>query len=96
MGWWGQGIKEAGLYLERNADKRSTVGLAISPIHVMYLLPDLIATKYSDKSQYDYVVVNYFNVLREGFDDSTIRKNYNNMYSVLADGAPLVDIYKKK
>lgn len=96
MGWWGQGIKEAGLYLERNADKESTVGIAISPIHVTYPLPDLKVVKYSDKNLYDYVIVNYFNVLREGFDDSQIKRNYVNVYSVLADGAPLVNIYKKK
>lgn len=96
MGWWGQGIKEAGLYLERNADKGSTVGIAISPIHVMYPLPDLKIVKYSDKNLYDYVIVNYFNILREGFDDSQIRSNYVNVYSVLVDGASLVDVYRKK
>lgn len=96
MGWWGQGIKEAGIYLEKNANAKSTVGLAISPVHVMYPLPDLKMSKYSDKKQYDYVIVNYFNVLREGFNDSQIRRDYINIYSVLADGATLVDIYKRK
>lgn len=96
MGWWGQGVREAGLYLERNAGKGSTVGIAISPIHVMYPLPDLKVAKYSNKNLYDYVVVNYFNVLRERFDDSQIRSNYIRVYSVLADGASLVDVYRKK
>ena len=96
IGWWGQGIREAGLYLEKSAPKRSKIGLALSPIHVMPPLINLDVSKYSEEEKYDFVIVNYYNVLRERFNDYEIKKNYNPMYFVKADGASLVTVYKHK
>jgi len=50
---------------------------------------------FTPDKKYDYVVVNYYNILREGFDDSSIRKNYKPIYKVFADKAVLVTVYKK-
>lgn len=96
LGWWGEGMKEAGEYLEKNAPKNSSIGIAISPYKVFPPLKNHKIEIYDEKKEYDYVVVSYFNVLREGFDDSYVRKNYQPVYSVNADGAKLVNIYKKK
>lgn len=96
LGWWGQGIREAAYYVEKNSTPGSTIGIAISPSHVMPPLPKLNVKTYNTKENYDYVIVNYYNILREGFDDRLIKKNYKRIYSVMADGASIVDIYKTR
>ena len=96
IGWWGQGIREAGLYVIKNAPKGSTVGLALSPIHSAPPMSDLNVQVYDNNKKYDYVIVNFYNILREGFDDSLIRKNYKPAYTVKADEAVLVTVYKLK
>jgi 4-amino-4-deoxy-L-arabinose transferase-like glycosyltransferase len=96
LGWWGQGMKEAGEYLEKNAQQGAKIGIAISPYKVFPPLPNQEVEKYNNTRKYDYVVVSYFNVIRENFDDSQVKNEYQHVYSVDADGAKLVDIYKKK
>jgi 4-amino-4-deoxy-L-arabinose transferase-like glycosyltransferase len=96
LGWWGEGIKEAFVYLDKNAQIGATIGVATSPSHIIPSLPNRKITTYKDNQTYDYVVVNFYNILREGFKDSRIRKDYKVVYSVLADGAHLVEVYKKK
>ncbi|MEK7502623.1 MAG: glycosyltransferase family 39 protein [Patescibacteria group bacterium] len=95
IGWWGQGVGEAGKFIEMNAPKGSRIGLAISPEHVFPGIKDLKISRYHKDSSYDYVVVNYYNALREGFDDSYIKKNYKLTYEVLADEAVLVSVYSR-
>ncbi|GEM_PF-842336 len=95
-GWWGQGLGEAGLYVINNAPKGSDVGLAISPDHV---LPRSNSLKYSDwvlNERYDYIIVNHYHIIRDGFDDSDIKKDYKLVYSVKAGGASLAYVFKRK
>lgn len=94
LGWWGQGLKEAGIYLENNIKQRSSIGLAVSPIHSFPPLKKHNVYDYNSKKEYDYVVVSYFHVLRERFDDSDIKLKYKPIYEVHADNAPIVTIYK--
>lgn len=96
MGWWGQGIREAAYYVATNAKKGSTVGIALSPATVMPKLESHKVSVYEANKEYDYVIVNYYNIIREGFDDSQIRKKYTPVHHVLADGASLVTVYKHK
>lgn len=96
LGWWGQGIKEAGMYIMKNAKKGSRIGIATSPTHVVPMMPALRVSKYKKDQEYDYVLVNYYNILREGFDDSDIKKKYNAVYNVSADGAILATVYQLK
>ncbi len=96
IGSWGQGNREAGIYLRDNTPRNSSVGLAISPLHSFPFYNEYNAEKYNENKKYDYVVVNYFNILREGFDDSNIKKNYKLIHQVYADEAVLVFIYQKK
>lgn len=96
IGWWGQGIREAGIYLQNNAQKGSTISIALSPSHVMPKLQEIKVLPYQEGENYDYVVVNYYNILREGFDDSKIKIKYKPIYKVYADKAVLVTVYKRK
>ncbi|MCL4418577.1 glycosyltransferase [Patescibacteria group bacterium] len=96
MGWWGQGEREAGLYLRKNAFQGSDVGLALSPEHTFPRFDNLKYSIWSANKKYDFIVVNHYHIIRDGFDDSIIRKNYNLAYRVKADGATLVYVYKKK
>lgn len=96
LAWWGEGIKEAFDYLGSNGPKGSTIGIATSPSHILPPLPGRRVVPYANNKRYDFVVVNYYHVVRIGFDDSDIKRNYSLVYSVLADGAHLVDVYKKK
>jgi 4-amino-4-deoxy-L-arabinose transferase-like glycosyltransferase len=96
LGWWGEGIREAFVYLDKNAPKASNIGIATSPSHTLPPLLGRNVVKYKSRVTYDYVVVNLYNIMREGFDDSEIRRNYKVVYSVIADGAHLVEVYKKK
>jgi 4-amino-4-deoxy-L-arabinose transferase-like glycosyltransferase len=96
LAWWGEGIKEAFIYLDKNAPIGATVGIATSPSHILPPLPGRKLIPYKDSEIYDYVVVNFYNIVRIGFDDSKIRKDYKVAYSVMADGAHLVEVYRKK
>ncbi|MBI2028547.1 MAG: glycosyltransferase family 39 protein [Candidatus Levybacteria bacterium] len=96
IGWWGQGIREAAFYVGSRAPKNSTLGLAVSPLLSVPPLPNLKSEKYDHRKIYDYVIVNYYNVLREGFDDSFIREKYKPIYFVKANEAILVTVYKLK
>ena len=103
LGWWGQGLREAGYYLQDNVKENSSIALFISPPHVFppiknqkLIFIDPNKGIYNPKIKYDYVVVNYFHVLREGLDDSKIKQDYKLIHQVFADKAPLVSIYKNK
>lgn len=96
LAWWGEGIREAFIYLDKNAPKGATVGIATSPSHILPPLPGRKIIPYKDDGTYDFVVVNFYNIIREGFDDSKVRKDYKVVYSVIADGAHLVEVYKRK
>jgi len=95
-GWWGQGLREGGLYVINNAKEGSSVGLAISPDHTLLRSHDLKYSEWEKSGTYDYVIVNHYHIIRDGFEDSIIKGNYNLVYRVKADGATLVYIYKKK
>lgn len=96
LAWWGEGIKEAFTYLDKNAWKGATVGIATSPSHILPPLPERKVIPYKDSERYDYVVVNFYHIVRIGFDDSKVRRDYKVVYSVIADGAHLVEVYKKR
>lgn len=94
IGWWGQGIGEGGLYIKNHAQKGSRIGIATSPSHVVPIMPELKVSNYRKDKEYDYVLVNYYNILREGFDDTDIKKKYKAIFYVRADGAILATVYK--
>lgn len=95
-GWWGEGLREAGLYLKKNAPSGSRVGLAISPEHTLLRFDNLKYSNWSISNQYDYVVVNHYHVIRDGFKTRAIEKYYKPVFFVKADEAILVTVYKLK
>ena len=96
LGWWGQGQKEAAQYIKTHAPNGSTIGLALDPIHTMQTFPQWNFVPYDKTKQYDYVIVNYFATIRGGLDENPIKQKYTLVYTVYADGAELVHVYKKK
>ncbi len=96
QGWWGQGLGEAGLYIKSIAPKGSKIGYAVSPDHVLPRFSEFKYEKWAANKKYDYVIVNYYNIIREGFNDKYIRENYKLIHEVKADQATLVFIYKIK
>jgi len=96
LGWWGQGIREAAIYIEKNSKASSSVGLAVSPIESFPKFNKLNFERYEMGENYDYVLVGYYDRTRLGFDDFHVKKNYNLVYSVDADGAEIIKVYKRK
>lgn len=97
LGEWGEGLRNPGLYLEKNAPKQSVVGLALNPgDNLMYKSADLKYEKFEPNQKYDFVVVNYYNVIRMGFDESVLDKDYMIVFREKADGAELARVYKRK
>jgi 4-amino-4-deoxy-L-arabinose transferase-like glycosyltransferase len=96
FGGWGEGIKEAALYVEKIAPKDSTVGLALDPKHTVPPLKTLKITPYEKVKIYDFVIVNYYFVVRDGFDESALYGQYKLIHSIKADKARLVDIFQKR
>lgn len=95
IGWWGEGTKEAVIYLEKIAPTGSKVGILKQQISLSPPSKRLKILSYTDNKKYDYVIMHYYNILREGFDDTYLRKNYARIHCVNAGGACLVTIYKK-
>jgi len=97
LGWWGQGMREAGIYIKENAASGSQVAVVgENSFSVMPSINNVSITKYQEGRKYDYIIVSYFQIIREGFNDEKIKNSCSPVYSVLADGANLVWIYKIK
>ena len=96
LGWFGEGLRGPGKYLEDNALKDSKIGMALNPSHTLYKAEGLDFENYISDKEYDYVVVNYFNVIRMGFDESKLLKDYKIVYHEDAGGVDIARVYKKK
>jgi hypothetical protein len=96
LGWGGQGERAAGLYVAQHAAKGSTVGLALNKGKNLLRVDGLRYATYDNRKQYDWVIVNYFIVIRNGFDEEPVQRKYKLVDTVFADGAELVHVYKRK
>lgn len=96
LGWWGEGGREAALYLKTSAPKGSAIGIAHEPFASIPKINNLKIEPYKENKKYDYIIVGFFHIIRHEFDDSKIRKNYVSVYSVIADSAHIMEVYKKK
>jgi hypothetical protein len=68
----------------------------LNPKTTLYQSPQLTYEDFDAKRKYDYVIVNTFNVLRLGFDESILQKDYRIVYEEKADKAVLARVYKRK
>jgi len=96
VGWWGEGLGDAGRFLEKNAPLASTVGMQINPDHTIYKIPHLKYEQYSNDKYFDYVVTNTFSIQREFFDEYELQEKYMLIYSVENDGVSYARVYKRK
>lgn len=95
-GWFGEGLRGPGKYLEKTAPKNASVGMALNPEQTLYKVKSLRYETFDEKKRYDYVVVNNFNVVRIGFDKNKLDQYYKVVYTEKADGADLAWVYKRK
>jgi hypothetical protein len=96
IGWWGEGLKAPGIYLANHALKNSKIGVALTPTQTLYRTPSLQYETFNESHTYDYVIVNYYNIIRIGFDENILQKDYKLIFTEKADGADLAHIYKHK
>lgn len=96
LGWFGEGLRGPGMYVAKNAPKNAKIGIAINPEQSLYQIPSLHYETFNPSTKYDYVIVNYFNVIRIGFDENILQKDYKLVYTEKADGADLAYVYKRK
>lgn len=96
IGWFGEGLKWPGVYIAENAPKNSRIGIALNPGTTLYRDPVLNYEKFEQNKKYDYVVVNYFNIVRSGFDINILKKDYKLVYIEKSNGAELAYVYKHK
>jgi hypothetical protein len=105
LGWWGEGQRAAGLWLETNGFQNMTIGLAAMPRYVFYPPSDSgTIVDFEDfkkpelalkNKNYDFIIVNYLYVTTHGFNEKLLSKHYVLVHSIFADGAPIVKIYKR-
>jgi 4-amino-4-deoxy-L-arabinose transferase-like glycosyltransferase len=96
LGEWGQGLKGPGKYIATYASKNDRIGMALNPAVTLYRSPNLVYEPFDATKKYDYVIVNTFNILRLGFNDSILYKDYEVVYREKADGAVLATVYRHK
>lgn len=97
LGWFGEGLKKSGEYVAENSRKGSNVGLKIQPYHsALYKIPSLHYEEFTPKHRYDYVIVNYYAVVRLEFDEKILEKDYKIVYAEKAADIDLVHVYKHK
>lgn len=97
LGWFGEGLKKPGEYVATHASKNAKIGLKIEPYPTsLYRSSLLHYENFNPKTHYNYVIVNYYAVIRAGFDDKTLLKDYEIVYSEKVDGIDLVRVYKRK
>lgn len=96
LGWWGEGTAEAVYYVSKIAKPAQRVGVIFNQVSVAPLPKNIRVETYDKRKVFDYVILNYFSVLREGFDAAEIYRDYKKIHSVFTNGAPIVDVYKRK
>lgn len=96
IGWFGEGLKRPGIYIAEHAKKNARIGMALNPNTTLYKVSTLHYENFDQNKKYDYVVVNYFNIIRIGFDESVLDKEYTVVYRESAGGADIARVYKRK
>lgn len=101
LGWWGEGGREAGEYIISHAKNNAKIGYKLNPFSSLLQSNKLQYFIFNKKEKYDYVVINYYEYQKVGYnnvdslaDYSFIKHYYNHVYTVYAYGAELYNIYK--
>ena len=96
LSWWGEGQKEAAVYLSQHANYGSKVGLFVTPLYVIPPVRGLIFDVYKPGVKYDYLVVNFLHLSELEFNTKEWQNKYDLVYFVNADGAQIVQVYKHR
>lgn len=95
VGWWGEGQREVGRYLNKVATEKANVAFLLTPRYVMPALrPDLVQGKFGVfTGDEDYVIVS-----RADFAGSRERleSGYRLIYEAKAGGVALVSLWQKQ
>jgi len=91
IGYWGEGLQEASIWISEQAPVGSKVLINASPNHTTggKLREDLILTKDNP----DYIVLNLNTIW---FDKAEVPANYNLVKTVKTAGIPFVQVYQKQ
>lgn len=96
IGWYGEGMRGVGKYLESTARKGDKVGYAVDAgYHAIYDIEGIDEEKYSRNETYNYVVVSYFGVIRGGFNEKILENDYLVVYREKAKGFDIARVYKR-
>lgn len=90
LGWWGEGLEEAGHWLNQNAKSSSSVKVSAIPDHTVGKLRNDLSIV--DDAKADYIVTNP----NYEWYISPAPENYQIVHQVLAGGAPIVKVWEKK
>ncbi len=89
--WWGEGQRDAGLWLKKNGFKNSRVGLLVTPKYVFPRLRQDQTAEFIEKpNDADYIVVTRRMQVDKDFYD-----RYSIVHTVSTGGEGLIYVYKK-
>lgn len=89
VGWWGEGLQEATSWLNDHAPKNAKIYYNVIPDHTAGVLRnDLLKTAENP----DYIITNPNS---RWYQNAQVADNYQLVYTVRADHAPLAQVYKK-
>lgn len=93
IGWWGEGIREGILYINKYAEEEATVSFSFAPEHVAPILRSSLK-RFDDSDQADYIVTNPYG---EWYDGVWVDPEYyEEVFVVRAANAPITKVFKKK
>ncbi|MDA1337927.1 MAG: phospholipid carrier-dependent glycosyltransferase [bacterium] len=98
IGWWGEGTKQAIIYLNKISEKNDTLCIKITPAHVIPLVSSNFIVYYDDSDiitcNSKYLVINTLDKWRKGYEiDNEI---YKLIYQQQTSGSPIVQVFKHK
>jgi len=98
IGWFGEGLRNPGIYIAKNAQKNSSIGLATDPysLPAVYTTPSLKYEPFNPLHKYDYVMLSYYKVIRMEFNENTLKKDYKLVFAEKAGSIDFVRVYKHK
>jgi 4-amino-4-deoxy-L-arabinose transferase-like glycosyltransferase len=99
VGWWGEGIYDSAMYIERTAPLNSLVFVAAEPSHVIYPYGHNAIYK-PFNNPVKYVLYDFDYILTNTYSDRYSRlvynqDNYTLVYETKVQGVPLARVFKK-
>jgi 4-amino-4-deoxy-L-arabinose transferase-like glycosyltransferase len=87
VAWWGEGIREACAFVNRNARQDARVQIVVNPRHLVELRPDL---HWAEDQKVDFIIYNRM------FNEPLRAPGFQIAHVVRAGKAPLVWVYERE